>query len=165
MPLRPDFKVWFDIIAEYRYHEDLRRNWPIRSDDYYNLKEENWLERSVERLKEKRSDFPREQEAIEGSLKILKNVLNKNPELGEVVFTREGKPFYILENLKVLSKWHTVCILVDLDKLVKFGCITIQDKEKLERENARKKILLAAGVYATLCAVATWIGDIIRVPS
>lgn len=155
MPLRPDFKVWFGIIAEYVYHEAIRMRWPVRSDDYYCFQKSDDLVRIVEKLKEKKGGFPRECEAIEGSLNLLVKPLGKTPYYGEIVFIRNGKPFYILENLKVLSKANTICVSIDLDNLLKFACITIEDKEKKEKEEARWKLIGAGGVYVILCALAT----------
>lgn len=162
MPLRPDFGVWLDILTETYPHETLRKRYAMRADDWYSTDQPEKWERIYKKLREKREEFPAEIEAVEGALKKLLPRLKRSDPVGEIVFEREGRAFYILENLRIFSNWKTTCVYINLDSLLKHGCISSEGLERQLRENARWKILRAASIYVILCAFATAAGDIIR---
>ena len=152
MSLRPEFSAWFDIITDYTYRGKIRKMFPIRSDDFFGSVDQ-WpavLKRAETKL------------AGPESLVILEclNLLKKqveNKEYSEIIFSREQKPYYILDNIRVLypTDRHSV-IYIDLDRLIQHGYIT---KEQKEKEEARWKVIKTAAVYMILCAVTTALGD------
>lgn len=160
MPLRPDFHQWLKILTEYKYHEDIRRIFPIRANDGFNpISQEQWQAMS-ERLPERLEEYPRELEAIQGTLRVFEKDRKSFQNIGEILFVKGGRPFYILENTTMFSTYRTVCCVIDLEKLVKHGCISNRDLETKKIEAARWGIIKSAAVYVVLCAAATALGDL-----
>lgn len=160
MPLRPDFHYWLDILTEYKYHEEMRRQFPIRANDGFNLTSRDQWKSISERLSERLEDFPRELEAIQGTLRALSKKRVDFEKIGEIIFIKGNRPFYILENTNMFSIYRTVCCVIDIEKLVKHGCISYQDLEKKKIEAGRWGIIKSAGIYVILCAALIALGDL-----
>lgn len=159
MPLRPDFHHWLDIVTEYKYHEDMRRLFAIRANDGFDPTSKNRWAAMMERLPERLEETPRELEAIQGTLRIFGKKLQTLEKIGEILFVKGSKPFYILENTTMFSNYRTVCCVIDIEKLVRHGCISHADLETKRIEKARWGIIKSAAVYVVLCAVAEYIGS------
>lgn len=159
MPLRPDFHHWLDIVTEYKYHEDLRRLFVIRANDGFDPTSQKQWAAMIQRLPERLGESPQELEAIQGTVAVFGKKLKDFQKIGEILFLKGGKPFYILENTTMFSNYRTVCCVIDLEKLVKHGCISHTDLKTKKIEAARWGVIKSAAVYVILCAAAEYIGS------
>lgn len=160
MSLRPDFDDWFGRLAEYKQRGEIRKKYAIRSSEFFDGTPDQW-ESMMKRLPDRlgRTSNP-EFTVIEGSLKLLENELEETADISEIIFERRGKPYFLLDNTKVLypSDKHIV-LHIDLDKLIDHCYISKEEQETNAIEKARWKIIEAGAVFITLSAILTYIGE------
>lgn len=154
MSLRPEFSQWFESSTSHVYRGRVRKVFPLRSDDFFGSADQwsNVLKRAQEKLKEK---GPAEKAVVLESLRLLKSTIEENPGYSEIVFTKERKPFYILDNVRVMyPSDKDVVIHIEVDILIRHGYIT-DEQLKQEKEAARWKVIRLAAFYAAVCAFVT----------
>ncbi len=155
MPLRPDFNHWFSIICEYRYRGQIRKSYALRSNEFFNETSEQW-ETMMNRLPQRLgSRLSPEYEVIEGCLKILGcNSCSGVKAISDIIFEKNGKPYFILDNNQILYPTDTHVVLwIDLDRLVKFGFVSNEDYENKIRENRRIRVLRTGALFGLLCMI------------
>jgi hypothetical protein len=154
MSLRPEFSQWFESITLYTYRGKIRKMFPLRSDDFFGSADQ-WpsvLKRAEEKLKDKGVV---EKTVVLESLRILNSKIQENQSYSEIVFTKQGKPFYILDNVRVMyPNDKNLVVHMEIDLLIRHGYITNEMRIQ-EKEAARWKVIRLAAFYAAVCVFLT----------
>jgi hypothetical protein len=153
MPLRPDFYHWFTIIQDYKHHGLLRGRYPLRPNGCFLPSKEHW-QNTLNRLDEvkENKDTP-EYEVTKACLNLFGQHPSELHFITEIVFERNGQPYLILDNAQRFSNDDSVCILIDLDRLIRFGYLTKRQDEETRREQARKRLYRVVAGFGFLCLI------------